>query len=276
MARRRQSRARFVLLLLVLTAGTIITLSYRGEATGIVGRAKHTLRDAFSPVGSAFVHGFRPVADFFVGAFRYHSEKTTNARLRKEIGDLQRQRLETADQRRQLAQLLALENLPFAQSIPKVAAEVVDTTSSNFQLTVTLDRGTGAGVADGMTVVGGQGLLGRVVEASRSTSTVLLLTDPSSQIGVRTPSGVVGVASGRGPNQALRVDFIPPSTPLHKGDVLVTSGLQGALFPDGIPVGQVSSVVQHPDALQEDVNIKPVVPLDQVQYVDVLKWTPGG
>jgi len=264
-----------VLLLLVLTAGTIITLDYRGEATGVVHSAKSVLRDAFSPVGSAFVHGFRPVADFFVGAFRYKGEKDANARLRKQLGDLQRQRLEAADQQQALSQLLALQNLPFAESVPKVAAQVIDTTTSNFQLTVTLDRGTGAGVADGMTVVAGQGLLGRVVDASRSTSTVLLLTDPSSQIGVRTPTGVVGVASGRGANQALRVDFIPPATALHKGDVLVTSGLQGSIYPAGIPVGRVSLVDQRPDALQEDVSLAPVVPLDQIRYVDVLRWTPG-
>ena len=273
-APRRSSRSRFVLLLLVLTAGTIMTLDYRGQAGNAIERVKNAARDAFSPVESGLSSAFRPVGNFFEGAFKYGSTRHQNAALRKQVGDLKRQVSENADNQRQLQQLLALANLPFAEGIKRVTAEVVYTNFSNFQLSVQLDRGADSGVAKGMSVVAGPGLLGRVVEVSRHQSTVLLLTDPTSSVGVRVnPSGSIGIATGQGTQQPLRVDYLPPGTSVHKGDVLVTSGASGSSFPPGIPVGRVANAVQRPDALQEDVTLSPLVDPHQLQYVDILIWT---
>lgn len=275
MAVRRASRSRFVLLLLVLTAGTIITLSYRSKANQVTNRIKGWASDVYKPVETGFKDAFGPVGNFFRGAFEYGSERSQNARLRAQLGTLRRQDLERADQARQLRALLALDKLPFAESLPKVTAEVINTNFSNFELTVELDRGTGAGVQVGMPVVSGEGLVGRVVRSSRAESTVLLVTDPTSNIGVRD-QGVVGVASGQGQGKTLRVDYVPPGQPVHKGDVMVTSGEQGGLFPPGIPVGDVTLAAQPPDSLQEQLALRPVVDPSQVQFVDVLRWNPNG
>lgn len=273
---RRSSRSRFVLLLLVLTAGTIMTLDYRGQASGILGGAKNAARDAFAPLEHAVTAVFRPVGDFFQGAVDYSALKSENARLRNQVGELRRRTLEQADQARELQQLTRLDNLPFAGSIPKVTAQVVYSSFSNFQLTLELDRGRSAGIAKGMTVVAGEGLVGRIVQASDSRATVLMVTDPASSVGIRAATaGVVGVATGQGTGQPLRVDYVAPGTVLHKGDVFVTSGAQGSAFPPGIPVGTVSSVSQRPDALQEDVSLNPVVDLSRLEYVNVLKWNPS-
>jgi len=126
-------------------------------------------------------------------------------------------------------------------------------------------------VAIGMPVVSGAGLVGRVVQVASGQATVLLVTDPSSSIGVRD-GGVVGVASGQGQGKNLRVDYVPPGQPVHKRDVMVTSGLQGGLYPPGVPVGTVNLAAQPPDSLQEELALRPVVDLTQVQFVDVLKW----
>jgi len=272
---RRTSRTRYVLLVLVLTAATIMTLAYRGHANAVIDKAKSGARDAFAPVGRVVADAFRPVGNFFRGAVDYGSVKAENARLRKQLGDLRRQHLEQADQRRQLADLLRLQGLPFAEAIPKVTAEVVYLSTSNFQLTVEIDRGSAAGLRAGMPAVAGAGLIGRVVQVARDRSTVLLLTDPSSSVGVRAPNGVVAVATGQGANRVLRVDYLAPGTPLQKGDVFVTSGTEGSIYPPGIPVGDVATAVQRPDSLQEDVTLSPLVDFSQLQYVDVLKWSAG-
>jgi len=272
---RRPTRPRFVLLLLVLTAGTIITLGYRTQANGYVGKLKGYASDVFSPVQSGVLDVFRPVGNFFRGAFDYGSLRKQNAELKAELGSARRAGTAAADQQRELQALTQLENLPFAPSLHQIAAEVVDTGSGNYQLTLELDRGSSAGVAVGMPVVSGEGLVGRVVQSNRSTSTVLLLTDPSSSIGVRDGS-VIGVASGQGLGHALRVDYIFPPAKVKKRDVMVTSGLQGGLFPPGIPVGRISRVSDHTGDLQEDVNVAPVVDMKALQFVDVLIWEPPG
>lgn len=273
MAVRRPSRSRFVLLLLVLTAGTILTLSYRDQANRYASRVKGWAADVFHPVDRAFADAFRPVGNFFKGAFDYGSLRTENARLRQQVGNLQRQRLETADQSRQLRDLLALSNLPFADGLPRITAEIIDTGFSNFELTVDLDRGSSQGVRAGMPVVAGAGLVGRVVGVAAHTCTVLLLTDATFSVGVRS-GNAVGVASGQGRGHALRVDYLPPGSPVHKGDVMVTSGMQGSIFPPGIPVGRVTQSTLPANSLQLDVVLAPVTDPAGLQFVDILRWEP--
>lgn len=275
MAVRRASRPRFVLLLLVLTAGTIITLGYRTHANGWIGRVKGYASDVFSPVQRGVLDAVRPVVDFFQGAVDYGSLRRQNADLRQQLGQARRAGASAADQQRELKALTALENLPFAPALGHVPAEVVDTGFSNFELTIELNRGSDAGVRVGMPVVSGEGLVGRIVQSNRSTSTVLLVIDPSSSIGVRD-GAVVGVASGQGLGSQLRVDYVFPPTRPQKNDVMVTSGLQGGIFPPGIPVGKVKTVGYHSGDLQENVSLAPEVDMTSLQFVDVLKWQPPG
>jgi rod shape-determining protein MreC len=271
---RRPSRPRFVLLLLALTAGTIITLGYRSHANGWIGRVKGYASDVFSPVQRGVLDVVRPVGSFFQGAVDYGSLRRQNGQLREELGLSRRAGAAAADQQRELKALTGLENLPFAPTLGHVPAEVIDTGFSNFELTVLLNRGTGAGVQVGMPVVSGEGLVGRVVQSNRSTSTVLLAIDPSSSVGVRDGS-IVGVASGQGQGSGLPVDFVfPPDRP-QQNDVMVTSGLQGGIFPPGIPVGKVKSVSYHNGDPQENISLTPVVDMNSLEFVDVLRWLPA-
>lgn len=272
---RRSSRSRFILALLVLTAGTVVTLTYRGHGVSVVAKLKSGASEVFAPVQRSFTSAFRPVSDFFTGAFEYGSLKRQNQALRAQLGRLQRQRLTAADAERRAAELSALTHLPFAPTLPRVTAMVISTSASNFQQTIEIDRGTASGVTVGDTAVAGAGLVGRVTATSAHTATVLLVDDPSSTVGVRVdPPGLVAVADGQGDGKPLTVNFLQPDTKLSKGQVFVTSGLQGSIFPPGIPVGVVASVGQKVNALQEDVTLTPVVNLRTLDYVDVLVWPP--
>ena len=57
--------------------------------------------------------------------------------------------------------------------------------------------------------------------------------------------------------------------------MLTTSGLQGALFPPGIPVARITSFSSTPSSTQENVVAQPVADLAALQYVDVLQWEPA-
>jgi rod shape-determining protein MreC len=166
-------------------------------------------------------------------------------------------------------------DLEFARDIPAVAARVVSASTSNFEMTMEIDRGRDDGVARGMPVVSGAGLVGRVVDASRTRATVLLVTDPTSNVGVRLAStGEVGVAVGRGWGSSLQVDYIDTDVEVAKGEVMVTSGLQQSVFPPQIPVGRVVAATSAPGALQQDVTIDPVVEMRRLSFVKVLQWSP--
>jgi rod shape-determining protein MreC len=268
---RRSARPRFTLLLLVLTAITLLTLDARGS--GPIRSIREASRDAFAPVTRAANDALRPVGDFFDGAFHYGDLKQENARLREQLAERRGTELEAAAAQRELKTLLDQAQLEFLGDIPRVTARVVGVSPSNFQLTVTINRGRNSGVAVGMPVVAGAGLVGRVVEASRTQASVLLADDPTFNVGVRLADDV-GVATGRGAGTPVRVDLIEPQTKLDRDMVAVTSGLQQSVFPPGIPVGRVVRARAEPGALQQDVDIAPVVDLRRLIFVKVLQWSP--
>jgi rod shape-determining protein MreC len=112
-----------------------------------------------------------------------------------------------------------------------------------------------------------------VQEVSRSRATIQLLTDRSSNVGVRlTGSGEVGVASGSGSQEPLKVDFVSAEAKVAEGEVVVTSGLQGSAYPPEIPVGTVHSTQKPPGAIQQEIRVMPAVDLDRLEFVKVLLW----
>lgn len=270
---RRTSRPRFTLLLLVLTAVTLLTLDERSNGLGVIDTARDGARDLFAPVKEAADAAFSPVTDFFQGALHYGDVEEENARLRAQLAEQEALALRAADVEREREALLDLAGLDFVGDIPTVAARVVRSPSSGFDLTVEIDRGRDAGVAKGMPVVTGGGLVGRVVDVSRRTAIVQLVTDAESSVGVRlVTSGDVGVAVGRGSGSTLRMDYVDPATKAERGEAVVTSGLQNSVFPPGIPVGKVVAATTASGALQQDVTVRPAADIDRLVFVKVLQW----
>ncbi len=273
---RRNTSQRLTLVILLLASVTVITLDYRGTASHDIGSIRNAARDMISPVQRALSATLHPIGDFFSGAVNYGSAVSENARLQEEIGALRRQVLENAQAEHQLQQVLAEEHLPFVQNIPTELAEVLSGSSSNFELTFEINRGTSNGVGVGMPVVAGAGLVGTVISAGHVTSMVRLLTDPASAVGVRLGTGnSVAVAVGQGSGDPLRLEYVTASMSPRIGQRVYTSGLMGAdSYPSGIPVGYISSVGPAGGSLTRTVLVQPFASFTNTQYVAVMQWLP--
>jgi rod shape-determining protein MreC len=126
-----------------------------------------------------------------------------------------------------------------------------------------------------MPVVTEAGLVGRIVEVSASSSTVLLLIDPASSVGVRLAStGDVGVVSGAGRRDELPLDLVSVDTKVSEGEAVVTSGLEHGLFPPQIPIGRVKGAKINPGQLEQDVMVTPIVDFTRIELVRILVWQP--
>ncbi len=272
---RRSRRHRFVLVLLVLTSITVITLDFRDGGGGALESLRSGGRDAFAPVQAAVKGVLAPVGDFFGGINRYRSVRAENARLRAEVEQARLESVRAADAERERELLTRLANLDFAPDLRDIPARVVDNAPSNFQRTVTLDRGSQAGVAVGMPVVTDAGLVGRVVEVTANRSTVLLVTDRSSRIGVRlATSRDIGALAGGGPRGLMPLDLINIDTAVSEGEAVLTSGLDQGILPPQIPVGRVHSARVPEGALTQEVLVEPFVDFGRLELVRVLVWTP--
>ena len=269
---RRNTSQRLTLVILLLASITAITLAYRGEARHVVNSARNGVGDVLSPVQRGIAAVLRPVGNLFAGVANYGGALSDNRRLQLEVGQLRSQLIQAGQAQEQLDQLLSDQHLPFAQGIPKVLAQVISSPASNFDQTIEIDRGTSDGVGTGMPVVSGAGLIGTVISAGRSSAVVQLLTDPRSDVGVRFGAGNVALAQGQGEGDALQLQYVSETSVTRRGADVVTSGLETAAYPAGIPVGTVSSVRHTGGSLTSQVLVTPLVNLSVLQYVAVLQW----
>ena len=105
-----------------------------------------------------------------------------------------------------------------------------------------LNAGTASGVRRGQAVIDAGGLVGQVIEATPTTATVLLLTDPDHAVPVAVArTGVRLIIYGTGRSDVLELRNVPLSSDVRPGDVLITSGL-GGRFPPGFPVGTIATL----------------------------------
>jgi rod shape-determining protein MreC len=271
-ASRRNTSQRLTLVILLLASITVITVAYKGEARRAVGSVRNGVADVLSPVQRGIAAALHPVGNLFAGVVDYGGALSENQRLQLEVGRLRRQLIESQQAQQQLDQLRAEQNIPFADGIPEVLAQVISSPSSNFELTIEIDRGTSNGVGVGMPVVSGIGLVGSVISAGTHTAVVQLLTDQGSAVGVRFGTGDVAVAQGQGGGAPLQLEDVSETSATHRGAPVVTSGLDVAAYPSGIPVGTVSSVRHPGGSLTSQVLVTPLVNLSVLQYVAVLQW----
>jgi rod shape-determining protein MreC len=160
-----------------------------------------------------------------------------------------------------------------------VPAQVIAIGSAQtFSWTVTIDAGTRDGVHADMTVLDGDGLVGRVKTAGPSTATVLLAVDPESSVGVRLEGSMeVGFTTGQGigDDGALDLRLLDGQSTVAPRDRLVTFGSQGDTpYVPGVPVGVVRSVQGSPGSQTRTAVVEPYVDFTALDLVGVVVEPP--
>lgn len=274
---RRTNRRRSVLALLVLTSVTLITLDARGNGSRLIGSARGTARDATEPVVRAVDDAVTPIGDWFDGVLHSGDLERQNASLRRQLAEARGRAAQARAALRENAELKRLAGIPFVGSTPTVTAQVVGSSPGNFETTLTIDKGSRAGIAVGMPVVGGEGLVGRIIEVSSRQATVGLVTDPQSGVAVRLErSAAYAIAKGSEGHTDLSLQAVPADVAVAKGELVSTAGLQNGAYPAGIPVARVVSVHKAPGDLEQSITVRPLVDLGRLAYVRVLRWPTAG
>jgi rod shape-determining protein MreC len=274
--RSRRSRRTLTVVVLVVLSLSIISLDLNGRTHGITSGIKSVANSVFSPLREAVDDVINPIGDFFAGAVHYGALQSQNQKLQATVGQLRQEQAERVFEQNQLRNLMALQNLPFLDALSTVTAQTQQIYTSNFTMTITIDKGRADGVDVGMPVVGAGGLVGQVIQSFHHTAVVQLITDGPSKVGVSFGRGsnLTGTVDGQGPDSSMTADLIAPHTALTKGEKMYTSSLDDAAFPPGIPVARVKSFHTGAGASQEAVNVTPIANLTQLAYVDVVVWEP--
>jgi rod shape-determining protein MreC len=282
---RRDTRPRSVLLAIVFVSLLLVTLDSRGN--GIITGLKGTARDVIAPIQSVVDDAFSPVRNLFSGVTDYGSLKDQNTKLKQQIanleGKLERERAVGS----KVGELEKLLDLPTVEDATGVAVRVISGAPDNFERTVQVNKGTSSGVDVGQPVVAGNGLVGEITEASRTRATITLIDSPGLGVGVRLErSENRGIAEGRTGERNMRLDFLEnpriaacqkgsAPTCVRKGELVFTAATGTGVFPPDIPVASVVSVDQAKGALEPTVTLKPLVNLDDLTFLKVLRPNAG-
>jgi rod shape-determining protein MreC len=175
---------------------------------------------------------------------------------------------EMEEENKRLRRLLDLKERSLYESL---ASSVIAREPSNWFHLIILDKGEKWGVKEGSIAITPEGLVGRVIKVNKNSSQVLLITDPGSEIGALVQrSRIQGVIQGRG--RYLILKYLPLEADVREGDLILTSGLEGGLFPKGLTIGRVKKIeTPHPQDLFLKIVVTPEANLSSLEEILVLK-----
>jgi len=271
---RRESRRRPIIALIVITSLALISLDRGGN--GAIATVRHAARDAIAPVQGVVQDAFHPVSNVFDGVTKVDGLEAENAKLRSRVSTLEGKLSRERGVGEEYSQLARLLDIPDVEDVTGVVARVIGGPAGNFERTLTLNKGTSQGVVVGMPIVAGDGLVGKVTDASRTRATVTLIDNPGLGVGVRTEqSREQAVTQGRSGDKLLRLSFIGnPRTKIAEGELVFTAGVEGAAYPPDVPVARVVKIDRQRGELDPDIFVEPLVDLDKLVFVKALRWPP--
>ncbi|MDA3970555.1 MAG: rod shape-determining protein MreC [Desulfobulbaceae bacterium] len=161
--------------------------------------------------------------------------------------------------------------LDFKESIqsPTITTQIIGRDPSLWFHTLTIDRGAGDGIEKGMPVVTVEGVVGQILETSRTSSKVLLAHDQNSAVNALIQKNrVQGIIKGRGA-QEYHLQYVLKNADVSQGDIIITSGLGGS-FPKGIPIATVTKVTKTRRGMFQKVEAEPTVNFSQLEYLIVI------
>jgi len=268
--------SRLLLVLLIAIAFALITVDIRGGEDSPVDGARQAAATVFGPVEDGVSTAVDPIGNA-IGAVRDSGERHDR------IAELERQnaalkaRLGSDDRNRsRVRQLDSMLKKAGAGQYGIKGAEVIGIgAAQGFSWTVTIDAGANDGLKRDMTVLNGDGLVGRVTTVGPSTATVLLANDPDFTVGTRMEkTDELGFATGQG-DRPLSVQLLNGKSEVKKGDRLVTFGSRkDKPFVPGVPVGEVVRVDPSGGDLTRTVYVRPYVGFTRLDIVGVVVEAP--
>jgi rod shape-determining protein MreC len=274
--RKQARRRRAILALLILGSFALLTITY-GQGSDGLQRGVSTV---FSPVQSAADRALKPGRDLVNWFDKTFDARGENSKLHQEVETLRKEAVGARAAISENEQLRKLVELDESGAIPSgyetVTARVIARSPTVWYADVTIDSGSGSGVAVGDPVVNGDGLVGTVSAVTGGSAQVALVADGASAVSAKVvPSGVQGVIRPEvGEPGTLILDFIDSAKHVHKGQDVVTAGWRAeglsSRYPPNLPIGEITKASILEQEAQQQVRVRPFADLGNLDLLQVL------
>lgn len=263
--------------ILLLVAAVLLSVALSlGSAvfggTDPVSNAVNAVATPFRTGVSAVLDWFGGVRDYVLHYDQLHEELDALRARVAELEDEVRQNEEAAKENEKLRELLDLQQKRSDFSFQ--SARVSERSTSNWSNTLTLSRGSDAGLEAGDCVVTETGaLVGVLSEVGVNWSTVSTVINTTTELGgIVNRTYSAGVLEGdftlMGQGK-LKLSYLSDSAQLVSGDEVLTSG-KGGVYPSGLVVGTVDGVFTDPSGINRYAVVTPTAALEDLTEVFII------
>ena len=264
------TRLRVVLIVAVLLSAGLLVLS---NATG------HSLPDMLvEGVMAPFRYGLQSLTNgaeqFYSYMFQYEALAAENEALKAQIASMESDARQADSYQRENQRLRNLLELSTTREDFKlVDGYIIAKSSTDWSSTITINKGTNAGIARDMCVVtANHEVVGLVTEAGPDYAVIKTVLDSSLEISATIASyGYSGMVKGGytdGRKDMMRTDSLPSSAIIRNNDQVVTSG--STVYPRDLIMGYVVDAGFGDTGVAKFAMLVPAVDFGRLEQVFVL------
>ena len=265
----------FLCILVIIIVGAILTYTLKNKKE--LNLVEGFFKDCIVEVQALFSYPFKSINNLF-SDFNYLRDVLEENKILKsnveKIESLEAENIELRQEINKLKEELDVETV--LSDYEYLNATVVSRNSLYWYNLLTIDKGSKNGIEEGMVVINSTGLIGKIVNVSKYSADVKLITtnDTNNKISVTITNGdkrLTGLINSYEYDEGfLKVEGISNTETVMVGDLVYTSGL-GGVFPSGILIGKVESITTDVYDLAKIINVRPSASFDDINYVTVLK-----
>lgn len=154
-------------------------------------------------------------------------------------------------------------------------AEIVYAERDVFKRRILINKGADANILTGQVVMDDVGIVGQITRVYPWLSEVTLITEKGHAVPVQVlRNGLRTIVFGAGDTSQLSLRYMPISSDIQNGDVLVTSGIDG-VYPQGIPVARVEKIERDAAYPFARITCLPMAGVDKNRHLLILSALPN-
>ena len=206
--------------------------------------------------------------------FRYEALLAENDALTKQLAQMEAEARQADAYQRDNERLRELNGLKTApEDYVLVDGYIISRSSNDWTSTITINRGSNAGIEEDMCVVTQNGeVVGLVSDVGTNYAVIKTILDSSLEISATiSSSGYNGMSQGGytdGRKDLMRMDYLPSSAVIRNNDQVVTAG--STVYPKGLILGYVVDAGFDDTGVAKFAMLKPAIELGSLEQVFVL------
>ena len=196
----------------------------------------------------------------------------SNQRLEQEVANLTVANAELKTRLEESHELLLQNDFLARHDYTAIAARVIGKNLEPTRQAIILNKGRQDGVKVNLPVLASNGVIaGKISQVKANSSEAVLLYDSRSRIAalVQNDAKSKGVVFGEH-GLSLKMNFLPQTEAVKIGQIAVTSGLE-ANIPAGLVIGKVQRVEAESNSFFQTAWLAPLIKLDDLTVVSILK-----